>query len=166
MKIIFISDLHGLIDNLKKIIPIIDTCDKLVVLGDSFAKRYDSLDGEFNPKFIIDYFNKNADKIIHIKGNCDYVVTENDLDFPLHNYYEMEVDNQKLKLIHAPDDITSLYSDDILIYGHTHRAEKSYIDGNLYLNPGSLSLPKEGVPSYMIYDNNFIIYDLEGNIIY
>ncbi|NLA32608.1 MAG: phosphodiesterase [Mollicutes bacterium] len=165
MKVLFISDIHGLVDNFKKIIPLIEECDKLIVLGDSFSRRtYEDL-GEYNPRYIIDYFNQLGDKLIHIKGNCDYVVDERDLNFPLHHYYELKLDNYTLKLIHDPNDIMNLYNGDALIFGHTHIPEISQINDNLYLNPGSLTIPKNGISSYMIYENGFKIYDIDGNVI-
>ena len=57
-----------------------------------------------------------------------------------------------------------LQSGDILLHGHTHiwAAEKK--SNYIYLNPGSISIPKNGnVPTYMIYENHcFIIKDLKG----
>ena len=57
---------------------------------------------------------------------------------------------------------------DILIHGHTHvlKAEqnmKSYV----LLNPGSVSIPKEGnPPTYAIFEDGvFTIKDFEGNIV-
>ena len=55
----------------------------------------------------------------------------------------------------------------ILIYGHLHIPFIKKIETNYYLNPGSISLPKEGyLPSYMVYDENKVtIYDIEDNIL-
>ena len=53
---------------------------------------------------------------------------------------------------------------DILLHGHTHvpvcREHEHYI----YMNPGSVSIPKEGsVPSYMTYEDGMFIWkDIEG----
>jgi putative phosphoesterase len=33
---------------------------------------------------------------------------------------------------------------DIVIYGHTHRAAEDWIEGALYLNPGSAGAPRDG----------------------
>ena len=61
-----------------------------------------------------------------------------------------------------------LAENDILIHGHTHviRNEK-FGNKNTYLNPGSITLPKENCPrSYMIYNNkNFKIYDHKNNLV-
>ena len=56
----------------------------------------------------------------------------------------------------------------ILIYGHEHKPFILFKHNYYILNPGSISLPRNTEKAtYMIYDNNmFIIYDLQGNIIY
>lgn len=44
----------------------------------------------------------------------------------------------------------------MLLHGHTHvPAWENFGDGNLYLNPGSLSIPKENSPhSYMTLEDS------------
>lgn len=163
MKIIFISDIHGLITNFKKIENIINSMDKIIVLGDSFYNyRYD-IDAEENPDYLIEYFNKNKEKIIYINGNCDQ---NNILNFKTYDYYTLNVDNKTFKLIHGHRQYLYPEQNEYLIYGHTHIPEMRKTNNAFILNPGSLSLPKAGTATYMIYQsNNFIIYDVEGNII-
>ena len=56
---------------------------------------------------------------------------------------------------------------DILIHGHTHVLRAEQKEGYILLNPGSVSIPKEGnPPTYGIYENGvFLIRDFEGNIV-
>jgi len=61
-----------------------------------------------------------------------------------------------------------LSRNDILLHGHTHVLKcEEFGDGNLYLNPGSVALPKEGNPrTYMIYENRkFSIVDINGTTV-
>jgi len=60
-----------------------------------------------------------------------------------------------------------LLKGDFLICGHTHVLRILKKDGFTYLNPGSVTIPKENNPqSYMIYENKtFIIKDFNGKII-
>ena len=54
---------------------------------------------------------------------------------------------------------------DILLHGHTHiPAWEPFGDGNLYLNPGSVSIPKAGSEhSYMILQDEEVVgKTLEG----
>ena len=58
---------------------------------------------------------------------------------------------------------------DILLHGHTHiPAAQSFGDGYYYINPGSLSIPKEGSKnSYMILEGRtFTLKSVEdGSVI-
>ena len=58
---------------------------------------------------------------------------------------------------------------DVLLHGHTHvPAWQAFGQGNLYLNPGSLSIPKENSPhSYMMLENGTLLWkELETGEIY
>ncbi|WP_417303438.1 metallophosphoesterase family protein [Ellagibacter isourolithinifaciens] len=39
------------------------------------------------------------------------------------------------------------------MYGHTHVKEIASRDGVLFVNPGSVSLPKDGSNSYAVYES-------------
>lgn len=56
---------------------------------------------------------------------------------------------------------------DVLIHGHTHVPCAKEMDGFYLLNPGSVTLPKEGNPqTYAVYENgSFAIWDFDGNLI-
>ena len=57
---------------------------------------------------------------------------------------------------------------DLLIHGHTHvKCFTNFGDGNIYINPGSVSLPKENNPrTYMVYEDGvFEIKTLDGEIV-
>ena len=56
----------------------------------------------------------------------------------------------------------------MLIHGHLHvKCFTNFGDGNIYINPGSVSLPKENNPrTYMIYEDGvFEIKTLDGEIV-
>jgi predicted phosphodiesterase len=62
-------------------------------------------------------------------------------------------------------DSSNLRSAEILIHGHTHvLCIEKFGQGNLYINPGSTTYPKENnPPSYMIYeDGKFEIKRLDS----
>lgn len=56
---------------------------------------------------------------------------------------------------------------DILIHGHTHVLKAQQMDGYILLNPGSVSIPKEGNPAtYAVLENSiFTIKDFDGNTV-
>ena len=56
---------------------------------------------------------------------------------------------------------------DILLYGHTHVPACEPTGDFIYMNPGSVSIPKENSPhSYMIFENGKFQWKnlLDGNI--
>ena len=59
----------------------------------------------------------------------------------------------------------SLKQGDYLICGHTHIPKLEKQDGYIYINPGSVSIPKENSRhSYIILEEQFVWKDLEGNV--
>ena len=57
---------------------------------------------------------------------------------------------------------------DVLVSGHTHIPAYVCDKGCVFLNPGSVSKPRGGMPkSFMVYDSEgFIILDFDGNVIF
>lgn len=56
---------------------------------------------------------------------------------------------------------------DAVVYGHYHVPVIEKQNQKIFINPGSIALPRDGAKnSYAIIDeNNIIIKDIEGNII-
>ena len=134
-----ISDTHGNIDNVKKILPVINECEYLVLLGDRV--------GDLAPI----YKEIKAEKII-VKGNCDIVPF-----YP--EDYELKWCGKKLLFTHGhrygvKRDLLNLAyvakerECDMVFYGHTHVADQSEFAGVRLINPGSISQPRLGNPSY------------------
>ena len=66
--------------------------------------------------------------------------------------------------VYGEDNPPPLGDGDILLCGHTHVPKYTVHDGYTYVNPGSVSIPKEGSRrSYMtLEDGIFIWKDLDG----
>lgn len=166
MRILFISDIHGIKTNLLKVEEAFNklNCDKLVILGDVLNNGYHvyNYDKDYVEKFLKKYKNK----LIIIKGNCDY---SNDFDFlkinP--NYLEkIKTDRREIYLTHGHlyNEITWNKENTILVLGHTHIPKIQEENTNLFINPGSISKPR-GLkePSYLFFnESEFIIYDVDG----
>ena len=96
------------------------------------------------------------------------------LSFPiLADYAFLELDGLSLFATHGHHHNTAtpppLKRGDILLHGHTHVLKcEEFGNGNFYINPGSISLPKENNPkTYIVYENRtFTCYDLEGNVVF
>ena len=119
-------------------------------------------------------------KLLCVRGNCDTEVDQMVLDFPiLADYCFLELEDGSGTSgavifathghIYNPHHLPPLSDGDILLNGHTHIPACEEIldmDGSRYqyLNPGSVSIPKEGSRhSYMIYEKGtFTWKNLEG----
>ena len=176
MKLLIASDIHGDIESAKIIIDAFkkNECDKILLLGDIlYHGPRNDLPGRYAPKEVIALLNEYSDKILSVRGNCDTEVDQMVLNFPvLADYAILALDGLNLYATHGHNYNTKtpppLAKGDILLHGHTHviRAEK-FGDENTYINPGSITLPKENCPrSYIVYDERkFSFYDVEGNLV-
>lgn len=174
MKLFFISDIHGSYFYLKEVLNKFneEKADYLVILGDIlYHGARNPLPVEYNPKEVTGLINNYSDKIIAVRGNCDSEVDEMVLNFPIMSTYSnILYNNKRLFLTHGhifnEDNMPSLGDGDLFIYGHFHipRAEKK--DNIYFINPGSITLPKENNPhTYGVLEGNkFTIKDLEGNV--
>lgn len=176
MKIMFISDIHGDIQCLKEAIDIFHQTksDKLVILGDIlYHGPRNDLPSNYAPKQVIEELNKIKEHILAIRGNCDTEVDQMVLQFPiLADYAYISADGLNMLLTHGHKfnalNPPPLAYGDILLCGHTHvyKVEK-FGNNNTYINPGSITLPKENNPrTYMIYESKkFEIYDFSNIIV-
>ena len=168
MKILFISDIHGIKTNLPKIKSRFEelACDKLVVLGDLYyiGPRNKMIEG-YDIDYVREFLDSFKDKLICIKGNCDSEVDKMVSDFPIVNELGLiSTINEDLYLTHGHIYNESNWNktNSTLIYGHLHIPFIKEIETNTYINPGSISLPKSEVgPTYLYYnEESFIIYDM------
>lgn len=177
MKLLIASDIHGDIDSMNEVVRAYEAhgADKIVLLGDLLyhGPRNDLPKG-YNPKAVIEVLNKNRDNILTVRGNCDTEVDQMVLSFPiLADYAFLSLDGLTVFMTHGHRHNTAtppqLKTGDILLHGHTHVLKcEEFGNNNYYINPGSISLPKENNPkTYIVYENRtFTCYDLEGNVIF
>lgn len=173
MKLMIASDLHGDAECTATLLRRFDESDaeRLVLLGDLlYHGPRNDLPAGYAPKQVISLLNEVRDRLICVRGNCDTEVDQMVLKFPiLSDTACLFADGHAYIAAHGHHDVPPLRKGDILLGGHTHvpvfemRRGK---DGTPYLhiNPGSVSLPKEGSPhSYVIIDSDSVgFYDLDG----
>ena len=172
MKILFASDLHGSYFYCNALINIIqrENPDKIVLLGDIlYHGPRNPLPKDYNPQKVFETLNTLKEKIVCVRGNCDSEVDQMVLEFPIMSDYNIfNVDGINLFLTHGhlynKENMSNIQDNDILIHGHTHINIIEKLEKGIYINPGSISMPKEGQEnSYMIYeDKKFVIKNLEG----
>ena len=128
----------------------------------------------YAPKEVITLLNGYKDKILAVRGNCEAEVDQMVLSFPvLAEYALLSFDGITVFAthghIHNTEKCPPLMKGDILLHGHTHvQTCTPFGNENFYINPGSISLPKEGNPrTYMLYENRtFTLKDFEGKTLW
>lgn len=173
MKYFIASDIHGSEKYCKLMIEcfIKSKCDKLILLGDILyhGPRNDLPDG-YNPKGVIKILNEFCEKIICVKGNCEAEVDQMVLDFPvLCENGNLCLNGKNIYLTHGHHlDELKLCENDTVFFGHTHIPLFEKKDGVLYINPGSVSIPKEN--SYhsciILEDNEIEFLNIETKEVY
>ncbi len=169
------SDIHGsayyndlLVERFREEKP-----DKLLLLGDIlYHGPRNDLPAEYVPKRVLASLNELKDRILCVRGNCDGDVDQMVLEFPIMaDYLYMYIEGIEIYASHG-----HIYNQNkplpglkgIFLCGHTHVPLIEKHDDFVYLNPGSVSIPKDGSRhSYMIFENReFLWKDLENKEIY
>ena len=146
-KLIVCSDTHGSVRGLAEILPLVGENDYIVHLGDG-AVDMREIRGEY------------PDKVYACRGNCDPFS-------PLPEEGEIEVEGVKIFFCHGhrygvKTDLTALAHEakrrdcQIALYGHTHNALISEIEGVTLINPGSFRFPvgKGGSYCYLVINKD------------
>lgn len=172
MKLMFASDLHGSLYAATKMKERFEQeqPEKLILLGDLlYHGPRNDLPRQYDPKQVISLLNDMKQSLLCVRGNCDAEVDQMVLQFPiLAENLLLYLHGHALFITHGHhlgfDDPPALNPGDMLMQGHTHIKCMEVQNGILQLNPGSLSLPKDGdVGSYLVYeDGNFILKDIFG----
>ena len=176
MKLLISSDIHGSAYYCKKLIEAFEKekADRILLLGDIlYHGPRNDLPREYAPKTVIALLNPLKNKIFCVRGNCDTEVDQMVLDFPvLADYAAVPVGNRIMYATHGhiynESKLPPLCQGDILLNGHTHIPKCIEHEDYIYMNCGSVSIPKEDSPhSYVISENGaFYWKDLENGEIY
>lgn len=163
MKLMIASDIHGSLKYCRELVRCYndEKCDKLILLGDIlYHGPRNDLPDEYNPKGVIALLNGISDEILAVRGNCEAEVDDMVLDFPVLAEYALLYNAERMFfLTHGhklnPENMPKLKKGDILLNGHTHVAEiKELPNGVVYMNTGSVSIPKENTTrGYIIIDD-------------
>ena len=175
MKYMIASDIHGSAFYCRKLLEEFEAsgAERLILLGDILhhGPRND-LPKEYAPKEVLAMLNRYKDRIYCIRGNCDTEVDQMVLEFPiLADYALIAVDGLTIYATHGhvynAGNLPPMQKGDILLHGHTHVLKAEECGEVTVLNPGSVSIPKEGnPPTYAVLEDRiFRILDFEGNTI-
>lgn len=177
MKWMIASDLHGSAYYCRKMLEAFERegADRLFLLGDLlYHGPRNDLPREYAPKEVIPLLNEKKEKLLCVRGNCDAEVDQMVLEFPvLADYAVLPVGQRLIYATHGHiyhvKNLPPLAPGDVLLHGHTHvPAWTEFGQGNLYLNPGSVSIPKENSPhSYMTLEGNTMQWkELESSAVF
>ncbi|MBQ7058574.1 MAG: metallophosphoesterase family protein [Firmicutes bacterium] len=150
MTFLILSDTHGRIDRAGELIERLhEQIDGVWHLGDNY-RDFELLEKRYRPLYHLAFQA--------VPGNCDSFC-------PAPNRLSIPVEGHRVFMQHGDAFGVSGYSigqfpraakrekANVVLFGHTHVPLIEVQDGVLYLNPGSLSLPKGGSePSYALLD--------------
>lgn len=167
MKLLIASDLHGsayytalALDFYRR-----SGAERLLLLGDIlYHGPRNDLPRDYAPKKVAAMLNELAEQIVCVRGNCEAEVDSLMLDFSPTSDYAVVIDGQTtMYLSHGHRAEPRLPQGSVYLTGHTHVPHDFTKDGVRYLNPGSVSIPKNGsLHSVMLYENGtFSRYDIE-----
>jgi len=170
MKLLIASDIHGsafwcgkLLELYKKEQP-----DRLILLGDLLyhGPRNDLPKG-YAPKEVIEQLSPLAEKILAVRGNCEAEVDQMVLPFPcMADFSQLYAGDTLFYLTHGhhhnPENLPKLPDGTVFLSGHTHVKQDDMVGNVRCMNPGSVSIPKDGSNSCLIWeDGNFSFRILE-----
>ena len=152
MRYFVFSDLHGSASALKKALalPSFQKADRILLLGDILRGGYEGASSECAA-----LLKENKDRILAVRGNCDDESDAETLGFPLPEFRGFSLGMHRVHLSHRPQ-VFSFPPGDIVMNGHTHRKTLYRDAGVIYVNPGSIAYPRDGVASYAVMDENGI----------
>ena len=170
MKLLIASDIHGSAAFCRNLIEAIkrENADKVLLLGDIlYHGPRNNLPKEYAPKEVAAMLNEIKGKLLCVRGNCDTEVDQMMLDFPvLSDSAMLFVDGMTIVASHGHNDFPTLEEGDVVVSGHTHVPVDYVKDGVRYINPGSVSIPKENSwHGYIVLENGVFTWkNLEGEI--
>lgn len=136
MKILVISDTHGHLRNAIGLIQLIKP-DRIIHLGDFSGDAID-IESIFE-RIPIDYVAGNCDfadsvspqdKILKIQGKKIWITHG--------HHYQVKKNVETIIKVALEKNV------DAVLFGHTHQQYHGIVQGIIMMNPGSLSIPKDG----------------------
>ena len=170
MKLLIASDIHGSAEYCRSLIEAIkrENPSKVLLLGDLlYHGPRNDLPLRYAPKEVAAMLNEIKGKLICVRGNCDTEVDQMMLDFPvLSDSAMLFIDGMTIYAAHGHHEFPTLEEGNVVVSGHTHIPVDYVKDGIRYINPGSVSIPKENSwHGYVVLeDGNFTWKSLDGTV--
>ena len=172
MKLLIASDIHGSAYYCERMLEAYrrEGADRLLLLGDIlYHGPRNDLPRDYAPKEVIAMLNAIKEKLLCVRGNCDTEVDQMVLDFPVLADYAILVAGERMIYathghVYNENKLPPLQKGDVLMHGHTHVPKCVEHEEYLYINPGSVSIPKENsAHSYLILEDGHLTWkNLQG----
>ena len=170
MKIMIASDIHGSAFYCKEMLKAFENehPDRILLLGDIlYHGPRNDLPKDYAPKEVISMLNGIKEQILCVRGNCDTEVDQMVLEFPvLNEQILLSIDGIEMLAVHGHKAFPAVKNGSIVLSGHTHIPKLEEKDGVIYMNPGSVSIPKENSHhGYMIFEHGVFTWkDFDENV--
>lgn len=174
MKWMIASDIHGSAYYCRKLLDCYESeqVNRMLLLGDIlYHGPRNDLPRGYDPKAVIELLNALKQDILCVRGNCDTEVDQMVLSFPILADYAILTEKDRMIFAthghHFHEDaLPPLHKGDILLHGHTHVPKCTEHTDYCYMNPGSVSIPKENSHhGYMTLENGLFLWkDLSGKV--
>lgn len=174
MKWMIASDLHGSAYYTELLLQAYERegAQRLLLLGDLlYHGPRNDLPRGYAPKQVIAMLNAHKDELLCVRGNCEAEVDQMVLEFPvLADYAILDLGEHMMFVTHGhtynEKSLPPLRPGDVLLHGHTHIPACIRHEAYTYLNPGSVSIPKEGsVHGYMTLEAGVFTWkELDGSV--
>lgn len=175
MKWMIASDIHGSAYYCRELLAAFERegANKLLLLGDVlYHGPRNDLPRDYAPKQVIAMLNGIKKKLLCVRGNCDTEVDQMVLDFPVLADYAILCEGERVIYathghVYNENKLPPLQKGDILLHGHTHVPKCVEHGDYLYINPGSVSIPKEESPhSYLTLENAHLTWKTLDGVTY
>ena len=159
------SDIHGSAKWCEKLMDAwqMEQPERLLLLGDLlYHGPRNDLPEDYAPKKVLAMLNAIAPELLCVRGNCEAEVDQMVLNFPvMADYGVFMLDGRLIYMTHGhvygEDNPPPLKDGDILLCGHTHVPVLRRHEGFTYVNPGSVSIPKnDSAHSYCMLEDGWI----------
>ena len=170
MKIMIASDIHGSAFYCKEMLKAFENehPDRILLLGDIlYHGPRNDLPKDYAPKEVISMLNGIKEYILCVRGNCDTEVDQMVLEFPvLNEQILLSIDDIEILAVHGHKAFPAVKSGSVVLSGHTHIPKLEEKEGVIYMNPGSVSIPKENSHhGYMVFEHGVFTWkDFDGKV--
>lgn len=176
MRWLIASDIHGSAHFTEILLKRIaeEGAEGVILLGDLlYHGPRNKLPEGHDPARCADLLNSIEPRVFAVRGNCEAEVDQWLIRFPvMAEYCLIECGGHLMYVTHGHqirwDEPLPLAKGDIVLAGHTHVPSCEERGGLIYMNPGSVAMPKEDSPrSYMTCeDGHFLWKRLDDGSVY